>query len=61
MIGIEYNMPMAINGAISNTPSIGIILLNGARIGLVMSSSITIKILYRLMPNHDNITRAKIA
>ena len=59
MIGMTYKIPIAINGVISKTPSIGTIRLNGARIGSVTSSSITIKILYRLMPNHDSIIRAK--
>ena len=61
MIGIIYRIPMAISGVMSNTPSIGTIRLNGARIGLVTSSSIIIKILYLLMPNHDIIIRAKTA
>jgi len=60
MIGMAYKIPIAINGVMSNTPSNGTIRLKGARIGSVTSSSITIKILYRLMPNHDSITRAKI-
>ena len=59
MIGMIYRIPIAISGVMSNTPSIGTTRLNGERIGSVTSLSITIKILYRLMPNHDNITRAK--
>jgi hypothetical protein len=59
IIEMKYRITIAITGVISNTPSLGTILRKGERIGSVMSSSITGRILFLLKLNHDSITRAK--
>ena len=60
MTGIKYRISIAINGVISNMPSLGIIRLNGERIDSVTSSSKMTNLLYLLTLNHDIITLAKI-
>ncbi len=61
MKGMIYRTPIAISGVMSNIPSLGTTLLNGDKIGSVISSSNTIKMFCLFKLNQDNTTRAKTA